>query len=216
VSNDSATRLVGDTPLGLRPFAIRAASLARSERASYLRILQHAIEGAQNPLEGLPAAQLASLIEADLIQTDRDDRLTVAYPFSAQPTRHRVTLDGGRSFHAMCAIDALGIPYMLGARGDLHTREPDARPSVRVSVDPDAEPTWTPAAAVAAVAFGEGCCLAQAACPHINLFASPDAATRYLDTHRLRGSVVSITEAAAAGRSLFGDLLESLAETAAR
>jgi hypothetical protein len=216
VSSDSATRLLGDTALGLPPFAVRAARLARSERASYLRILQRTIEGTQNALEGLPAAQISSLIEADLIQTNRDGRLTVAYPFSVQPTRHRVTMDGGRSFQAMCAIDALGVPYMLGACGEVNSREPDAHQTVRVSVDPDGEPTWTPAAAVAAAASSEGCCLAQAACPHINLFASPDAATRYLDTHRLRGSVLSVAEAVAAGRALFGNLLPSLAETAAR
>jgi hypothetical protein len=45
---------------------------------------------------------------------------------------------------------------------------------------------------------------------HINLFASPAAATRYLDAHALQGSILSIGDAATAGRWLFGDVLLSL------
>jgi hypothetical protein len=111
----------------------------------------------------------------------------------------------------MCAIDALGIPYMLDERGEVQAQEPDAQQIVCVTVDPENEPTWTPAQAVAV--FGDGCCLAEAACPHINLFASPDAATRYLGAHALDGAVLSITDAATAGRWLFGDLLRQLTNT---
>jgi len=74
----------------------------------------------------------------------------------------------------------------------------------------DGEPTWTPRKAIAVAAFGDGRCLAQSAWPHINLFASPAAATRYLDAHALHGSILSIADAATAGRWLFGDLLHSL------
>ena len=63
---------------------------------------------------------------------------------------------------------------------------------------------------MAVAALGDGRCLAQSACPHINLFASPAAATRHLDAHALQGSILSIADAAAAGQWLFGDLLHSL------
>jgi hypothetical protein len=59
---------------------------------------------------------------------------------------------------------------------------------------------------VAVVAVGDGRSLAQSACPRINLFASPDAATHYLDARALRGSLLSISDAATAGRRLFGEL----------
>jgi alkylmercury lyase len=192
-------------------FAARAGNLSRPERASYRRILQHFIEGSPSPLDSTPAQEVARLIEADLIQTDHDC-LTAAYPFSGQPTRHRVIMHDGRGYHAMCAIDALGIPYMLDERGEVRAREPDGRGIVRVTVDPKGELTWAPEQAVALAAFGDGCCLAESACPHINLFASPDAATRYLDTDELQGSVLSIPDATAAGRWVFGDLLDSLAD----
>jgi hypothetical protein len=80
-----------------------------------------------------------------------------------------VTLRDGRSYHAMCAIDALGIPYMLDQPGEIQSQEPDGTEMVRVAFDPERGPTWTPAGAVTVAAFGEGCCLAQRACPHINL-----------------------------------------------
>jgi hypothetical protein len=116
----------------------------------------------------------------------------------------------------MCAVDGLGIPYLLGQRGELEAHEPDARQIIRVTADPEGEPTWTPVEGVALVAAGDGCSLAQAACPHINLFVSPQAAKGYLNTHALQGTILSIADAARAGRWLFGDLLQQLADAAAR
>ena len=216
MSSNPATHLLNDGTLGERSFASRAAELSQPERAVYRRILQHVIASTEPPLDVLTAGQIAPLIEADLIQTGDDDRLRVAYPFSAPPTRHRVTLQDGRIYHAMCAIDALGVPYMLGERGEVEAREPDADRIVRVTVDPDGEPVWKPKEAVALAAFGACTCLAQASCPHINLFASAEAASRYLDAPTLRGRVLSIAEATAAGRWLFGDLLDSLDAAEAR
>jgi alkylmercury lyase len=66
---------------------------------------------------GLPIETLRTLIaelEAhDLIGMDRTaDAITYAYPFTGQATEHRVRLRG-RTLHAACAIDALGIASMF-------------------------------------------------------------------------------------------------------
>ena len=46
---------------------------------------------------GLPPAEaFARLGAADLVHLDRSGAVTVAYPFSATPTRHRVELPAGR------------------------------------------------------------------------------------------------------------------------
>lgn len=211
MSADTPAAVLSAAAINGQSFASRATCLTRSERALYRRILESFIAGAPSPLD--PTADAAAcLIEADLIQTDGGGRVTIAYPFSAQPSRHRVTLDDGRDHYAMCAFDALGIPYMLHERGEVIAREPDGQSVARVAVDPHAETTWTPARAVAAAASGEGCCLAQSACPHINLFASPNAAARYLRARALDGGALSIADDAAAGRWLFGDLLDGLAD----
>jgi hypothetical protein len=56
---------------------------------------------------------LSALHRGDYVRLDTAGRIVAAYPFSPGPTRHRVTLPGGRTVFAMCAIDALGIPAML-------------------------------------------------------------------------------------------------------
>lgn len=52
-----------------------------------------------------------SLLEKSLIALDKNGAIAGVYPVSAKPTRHHVTLADGRSFFAMCAIDALGTAY---------------------------------------------------------------------------------------------------------
>src|SRR5581483_7891505 len=54
------------------------------------------------------ARRAGALAREDLVHTDDEGAITVAYPFSAHPRGHEVTL-GGRVVQAMCAIDALGI-----------------------------------------------------------------------------------------------------------
>jgi hypothetical protein len=54
----------------------------------------------------------AALDAADLIGLD-GGRVRLAYPFTAEPTDFEVVLPGGRSRHACCAIDALGVAPML-------------------------------------------------------------------------------------------------------
>ncbi|MGH2906652.1 MAG: organomercurial lyase [Solirubrobacterales bacterium] len=198
-----------DGPIGGMTFAARANALAQSERDLYRSILEQFVEGAPPP-HAPATGDAAGLIEADLIQTDDNDRVAVAYPFSSGPTRFRVTMNDGRFYYAMCAFDALGIPYMLNERAEVQALEPDSGRVVGVSVVPGAEPTWTPSEAVAVAAFADGCSLAQSVCPHINLFASQHAATGYLDAATAHGNVLSIFDATAAGRWLFGDLLSSL------
>jgi hypothetical protein len=58
------------------------------------------------------------LHELDAIRLGRQGQIEVAFPFSASPTRHQVQIRhrAGREtrVYAMGAIDALGIPAMLG------------------------------------------------------------------------------------------------------
>lgn len=51
---------------------------------------------------------LAELEDGDFLCLDPAGQITAAYPFSALPTRHRVSR--AASVFAMCAIDALGCP----------------------------------------------------------------------------------------------------------
>jgi hypothetical protein len=113
----------------------------------------------------------------------------------------------------MCAIDALGIAYLTHRPAEIEAREPGSAEPISVRVDPAvATLRVSPPSAVAVAASSGSGCTAGCACPHINLFASQRAAERYLALPELRGAILTIPVAAAAGRRLFGDLLERLAD----
>ena len=54
---------------------------------------------------------IRQLDEKGAIVRDDNKAVTAVYPVSATPTRHRVLLADGRTFHAMCAIDAIGTVF---------------------------------------------------------------------------------------------------------
>src|SRR5262245_36793335 len=68
-------------------------------------------------------AGVRKLAAYDLIVWMEDAaRLVSAYPFSGVPTAHHVLIDGHPMLYAMCAIDALGIPFMLGQGAKIRSR----------------------------------------------------------------------------------------------
>jgi alkylmercury lyase-like protein len=60
-----------------------------------------------------PAGVVAELDARDLVHV-QDGHVVLAYPWSGTPTAFVMGLSGGRERWACCAIDALGIPAMLG------------------------------------------------------------------------------------------------------
>jgi hypothetical protein len=223
--NESMTKVgAALLALGIAPesFALsRAAGLTPEGRALYRSILEGFSSGEAPTLAALAGAgggeaetlrsRLLRLQTADLIDLDGGGEVALAYPFSARPTRQRVDTVDGRRLWACCAIDALGIPSMLGASATVHGSEPDGGGEVKVSLEPSGEPSWQPTQAlVLAARAGEGssaCC----ACPHINFFTSPSNADRELAAHpELSGTTLSLPEATIAGRLLFGGLLSEL------
>jgi Alkylmercury lyase len=59
------------------------------------------------------AAAVGELDERDLVYVS-EGRVVLAYPWSGTPTPFVTVLPDGRERWACCAIDALGIPAMLG------------------------------------------------------------------------------------------------------
>ncbi len=60
--------------------------------------------------------------------------ITAAYPLSTQPTRHRVTLAGGQTVHALCAVDALGVSPVFGLSAAIEARCPHCERILRLEV----------------------------------------------------------------------------------
>lgn len=90
---------------------------------------------------------LDELAAGDFLCLDQVGQITAAYPFSALPTRHRVTMSGAATVFAMCAIDALGISAMTSLPVLIESTDPSAGTQITVTVD-GATSTWDPATTV--------------------------------------------------------------------
>jgi alkylmercury lyase-like protein len=158
------------------------------------------------------AAALDRMRALDLVLLDGAGAVRCAYPFSADHTGHEVRLSGApNSVQAMCAVDALGIPYMLRRAAEIVSADPSTHTSIHLAVDPAAQPTWQPPHAVVlvgATAAATPCSVSELACPYISFFESAAAAQAYLQRHpEITGSVLSMPDAIALGRAIFEDAL---------
>lgn len=90
----------------------------------------------------------ATLAEEDLVHTDAEGAISVAYPFSACPRGHRVLIDNTRTVEAMCVIDALGIAPMLNLPIELVSHDPVSGADVWVRLYPGEGAWWEPETAV--------------------------------------------------------------------
>ncbi len=197
----------------------RFARISRGQRELYHWVLRRfAASGHPSGAEareeaarlGLDAeSAFEALRREDLVHRSPDAEITVAYPVSGRPTAHRVRLTGGKEVHAMCAIDALGIAPMLGERVEIRSREPLTGENIEVELSPEGEGRWLAHETVVPCgASGHGTS-SSSCCPVLNFFASTENAERWLAARpKVRGEVISMPEAIAAGRTVFGDLLK--------
>jgi hypothetical protein len=155
---------------------------------------------------GLDPGQVQEKLAAeDLVHFDGDGEITVAYPFSRRPTRHRVRIEGHTVF-AMCAIDALGMAPMFERAIVIESSDPVTNAEIGVWLQPDGTGTWQPNEAV--VVTGHACSDGAAfkrCCQVLNFFASPGNADRYLSEHEdVCGVPITVPQAIEVGRTIFG------------
>ncbi|MDT7531282.1 alkylmercury lyase family protein [Sphingopyxis sp. SE2] len=159
---------------------------------------------------GLSAGAALETLEArDLITRDTaTGAIKSAYPFSAKPTRHRVRISGGNAVYAMCAVDALGIPYMLARDATIESEDPINGSSIRIDVR-EGEAVWTPSSTVVfAGSNGADGSIAQTCCVVVNFFSSAETAEAFQRARpEVEGSVLSQAEALDLGRKVFSGLL---------
>ena len=74
------------------------------------------------------------LVDKRAIVRDKDENICFAYPVSALPTVHRVTLADGRVFYAMCAVDAMGAAFTFRQDVWISSNCSECRQSVAVEI----------------------------------------------------------------------------------
>ncbi len=123
---------------------------------------------------------LALLAQHDLVHQDAGGNIEVAYPFSGRPTDHQVSLPDGIRAFAMCALDALGIPLMIGIDVTIDSVDPET--CRRVTVQRCGEEwRWQPESAVVVLAWTDGTCARSVGmCHSTNFHADTDSAERWL------------------------------------
>jgi hypothetical protein len=183
----------------LRRFA-RAAPPTRQQLAEEARTL------------GLePGGAIAILAREDLVHTGEGGDVSVAYPFSARPRGHRVTIEGGATVEAMCAVDAPGIAAMLDTPVQIVSHDPITGKEISVQLNREGEAQWEPETAV--VLAGSSRCDGPSyggCCDVLNFFETAETAEQYLHEHNaVAGMPVSIPEAIEAGRAIFADVLQA-------
>jgi hypothetical protein len=155
-------------------------------------------------------AMLTELHEHDVIRLDDSGDVRAAYPFSAVPTAHRVTIDGGPDVYAMCAVDALGIAAMLGRAVRIASMDAADGSPIDVTVTAAGDTTWSPYGAVVfvgATATG-GAATADRRCGLMNFFASQESAQRWWDARPdVDGTLLMQHQAHKLGVDIFGRLL---------
>lgn len=155
-----------------------------------------------------PGDSLAELAQADVLGLDDSGGIRMAYPFSSIPTPHIVAIAAGPRVYAMCAIDALGIPPMLGADAVISSADPVSGTPVTV-VFRDGRASWSPDSAVVFVGRRNGNGTAElVSCGCLNFFSSTASAALWAGrSPEVTGSVLDQAPAEALGAEIFGSLL---------
>jgi len=151
-------------------------------------------------------ARLQTLVKGDYLAFDGAGHPTCLYPYSVDPTRHAITIDGKRRF-AMCALDALGMAAMLDRALDIESACPICGTPIRLTVRPGVVTRVEPTATMV-VARRHGNAPAHEACCDFTNFTCSAAHAAALVANTPNATAVDLETAFAAGEALFAGLLD--------
>jgi len=157
-------------------------------------------------------ATLERLHELDILCLDSESQeIRLAYPFSSVPTRHLVRFPGWDDtapVYAQCAVDALGIPFMVRQDVSIASSCAQCAEAVAIKIENGAIVTADPPKTVVWAGTTRTGHAADSVCPTINFFCSPDHAIAWRQQQRdAAGHVLSLGEALYVGKGIFEDLL---------
>ena len=162
---------------------------------------------------GLPLAAVRAvcrtLAAADLlVWQDEKTHIVSAYPFSGSQTAHAVLLGGHTTRYAMCAIDALGMPFMLGQGARIRSTCFFCHMPVTVDIAEGLLQEASPSTLVVWLSEQDGCCVAEVRCPVMNFFCEEAHLQAWHATSPQESGVsLCVLKALEVSKAAFGALL---------
>jgi hypothetical protein len=160
-------------------------------------------------------SELATLAAADYLALNGNGQVACLYPFSTTPTSHVIVINGQQR-SAMCSIDALGIPAMLGQELDIAGRCAVCDRAITLRVGPGTTVAATPPEAMVVARRDEAEPAFAACCPFTVFVCGAKHAERF--ARSVEGAhALSLQEALTHAEEIFGGLLaEDLPSSRAR
>lgn len=148
---------------------------------------------------------LQTLHENDIIKF-KEREVKSAYPFAAKTTQHKLSIDGNTAY-ALCAIDALGVPFMLNKDIAIESSCTYCEQPVTVKFNslkakamPANSVVWIPLVKTINRASDD-------ICPRIDFFCSQDHASSWQTKVSYDGVTLDLKKAIDLGKYFFGDFL---------
>lgn len=151
---------------------------------------------------------LRSLDKKDVLYLGPSGEIGGAYPFRDQSHYEVVLGGGGKKVNAMCAVDALGIPFMFKENATIKSSCTYCGAEVEVRVENGEVTGHHPRGIV--VWAGKTCCATKAAtsvCNTLTFFCSMDHAENWRSEKSAEGWALTLAEALYVGKKLFEDAL---------
>ena len=149
---------------------------------------------------------LLSELDAKDIINFKDGEVKSAYPFSAKPTKHELLIDGNKVY-SLCAIDALGTPFMLNKDVTINSvcsycDRPITIEVINQKLNTDHKDltVWIPIKKI------EGK-VAETFCPEMDFFCSEEHAKVWQEKVGYRGIILTVQQALDLGKNFFEDFL---------
>jgi len=153
---------------------------------------------------------LNSLQSKGLIHRNPEDpSVTHAYPFSNEPTKHVVKLASGAQVYSMCAVDVLGMPFMLKEDVKIDSVCDFCGENLSIQISKEGVVNTSSESIVVGNA-SSGCCSVSATdlCPHLNFFCSEDHLNQWNTKHPEQpAKLYSLDKAIKWGRTSFEGLM---------
>jgi hypothetical protein len=193
--------------LGRKEDAVRRLVLRRYPelgRAPTLFEISETLGISEEEVKGL----LESLDRKDVLYLDGEGEVNGAYPFRNHGP-HVVSLGKeGRKAYAMCAVDALGVPFMFREKGKVTSTCKYCGREIEVVIERGKVGKHSPQNII--IWIGKKCSehAATSVCTTISFFCSPAHAEKWMIEKGEEGWALNLREALYVGKSLFEEALK--------